>query len=180
MKIQIISDLHQEFGSIELSFSNADVIILAGDINIGIKGIEWILKEITDKPVIYVLGNHEYYKGAYPKTLHKIKAIAQETNVHVLENESIEIGNVRFHGATLWTDFALFGSSRIYGALCQEKMNDYKKIRRDPAYSRLRSIDVYKIHNESILWLANSLSKYKDQTNIVITHHAPSIILLFR
>ncbi|MDP9962085.1 metallophosphoesterase [Chryseobacterium lathyri] len=73
MKIQIISDLHQEFGSTDLFFDHADVVVLAGDVNLGTKGIEWIKLKIGNKPVIYVLGNHEYYKGSYPKTLHKIK-----------------------------------------------------------------------------------------------------------
>jgi predicted phosphodiesterase len=73
MKIQIISDLHQEFGYTDLSFNNADIVVLAGDVNLGTKGIEWVKAKISGKPVIYVLGNHEYYKGSYPKTLHKIK-----------------------------------------------------------------------------------------------------------
>jgi len=175
MKIQIISDLHQEFGSTELAFNNADVVVLAGDVNVGVKGVQWILNAIPDKPVIYVLGNHEYYKGTYPKTLNKIKALAENTNVHVLENEAVEVNGIVFHGATLWTDFSLFGNSMEYGIICQGRMNDYKKIRRDPSYSKLRSIDVYRIHIKSILWLAKSLDEHKNKTNIVVTHHAPSI-----
>ncbi len=175
MKIQIISDLHQEFGMSEFSFESADVVVLAGDVNIGTKGIEWIKKSIHNKPVIYVLGNHEYYKGSYPKTLNKIRALASETNVHVLENRSVEIDGVCFHGATLWTDFSLFGNPKTYGSLCQEKMNDYKKIRRDPTYSKLRSIDTFGIHNRSMNWLENSLEESKSDVNIVVTHHAPSI-----
>ncbi|SDL10082.1 Uncharacterised protein [Sphingobacterium mizutaii] len=31
MKIQVISDLHQEFGISELTFEKADVVVLAGD-----------------------------------------------------------------------------------------------------------------------------------------------------
>jgi len=175
MRIQIISDLHQEFGITQLNFDNADVIVLAGDINLGTKGIEWIIKEIKNKPVIYVLGNHEYYKGTYPKTLHKIKELAKNTNIHVLENESVKINNITFHGATLWTDFSLFGNPRTYGILCQNKMNDYKKIRRDPSYSKLRTIDTYRIHNESLRWLTKSLEEKQGDINIVVTHHAPSI-----
>jgi hypothetical protein len=49
-------------------FEGADLIILAGDINLGTKGIEWIKATITDIPVINVLGNDEYYKGSHPKT----------------------------------------------------------------------------------------------------------------
>jgi len=119
MKIQIISDLHQEFGLSDLSFDRADVIVLAGDINLGTKGIDWIKTKISDKPVIYVLGNHEYYKGSYPKTLNKIKETSKNTNVHVLEDSFVDIENIRFHGATLWTDFSIFGDPRYYGMTCQ-------------------------------------------------------------
>nr|WP_319397282.1 metallophosphoesterase [uncultured Carboxylicivirga sp.] len=175
MKIQIISDIHQEFGFNQFSFDNADIVVFAGDINLGVKGISWMVKEISNKPVIYVLGNHEYYKGSYPKTLLKIKEVAKGTNIHVLENESIEIDGITFHGATLWTDFSIFGNPIKYGIICQEKMNDYKKIRRDPSYSRLRTIDTFNLHNQSISWLKKSLIGSKTVTNIVVTHHAPSI-----
>nr|WP_321451341.1 metallophosphoesterase [uncultured Carboxylicivirga sp.] len=175
MKIQIISDIHQEFGFNQFSFDNADIVVFAGDIDLGVKGISWMVKEISNKPVIYVLGNHEYYKGSYPKTLLKIKEFAKGTNIHVLENESIEIDGITFHGATLWTDFSIFGNPMNYGIICQEKMNDYKKIRRDPSYSRLRTIDTFNLHNQSISWLKKSLIESKTVTNIVVTHHAPSI-----
>lgn len=175
MKIQIISDLHQEFGKTDLSFDNADVVILAGDVNLGTKGIEWIKINIPDKPVIYVLGNHEYYKGAYPKTLYKIKEAARNSNIFVLEDESVDIEGIRFHGATLWTDFSIFGDPRYYGFLCQNGMNDYKLIRRDPSYSKIRSIDVFKIHQISRAWLKESLEESKERRNIVVTHHAPSL-----
>jgi Icc-related predicted phosphoesterase len=175
MKIQVISDLHQEFGFMDISFENADLVILAGDINLGTKGIEWIKATIKNIPVIYVLGNHEYYKGSYPKTLKSIQELAKDTNVHVLENKSVVIGNITFHGATLWTDFALLGDSRLNGSFCQEKMNDYKMIRRDPSYSKLRSIDTYVIHQASLKWLQASLESASTEKNIVVTHHAPSI-----
>jgi predicted phosphodiesterase len=54
MKIQVISDLHQEFGCVDISFEGADLVILAGDINLHIKRIEWIKSTITAVPVIYV------------------------------------------------------------------------------------------------------------------------------
>lgn len=171
MKIQIISDLHQEFGSSELSFEQADVVVLAGDVNIGTKGIDWIKTKIPGKPVIYVLGNHEYYKGSYPKTLYKIKEAAKGSGVFVLEDDFVDIDGVRFHGATLWTDFSIFGAPRYYGSVCQNGMNDYRKIRRDPSYSKMRSIDVFKIHQVSRAWLQESLEQSKGLKNIVVTHH---------
>ncbi|WP_079242443.1 metallophosphoesterase [Chryseobacterium indologenes] len=175
MKIQVISDLHREFGSTELCFDHADVLVLAGDINLGTKGVEWIKETIPNKPVIYVLGNHEYYKGSYPKTLNKIKEAALDTNVHVLENSFVDIDGIRFHGATLWTDFSIFGNPVQYGMLCQSKMNDYKMIRRDPSYSKMRTLDTFKIHQLSKQWLKESLEDSKGLKNIVVTHHAPSL-----
>ncbi|AZA99454.1 phosphoesterase [Chryseobacterium joostei] len=175
MKIQIISDLHQEFGQTELCFDHADVVVLAGDINLGTKGIEWIKDKIANKTVIYVLGNHEYYKGSYPKTLNKIKDASQNSNIFVLENSSVDIDGIRFHGATLWTDFSIFGNPVKYGMLCQPKMNDYKKIRRDPSYSKMRTMDTFKIHQFLKVWLEESLKNSKEFKNIVVTHHAPSI-----
>ncbi len=175
MYIQIISDLHQEFGALEHNFSKADLVVLAGDINIKGRGIEWIKEAIPNIPVIYILGNHEYYKGSYPKTLRKIQEMAEGTHIHVLENESVEIDGIIFHGATMWTDFSLFGNPRYYGVLCQDKMNDYKRIRLDPSYSKLRSIDTFRFHQKSIHWLEQSLKASEGKTNIVVTHHAPSI-----
>lgn len=175
MKIQIISDLHQEFGQTELCFDHSDVVVLAGDINLGTKGIEWIKAKITNKPVIYVLGNHEYYKGSYPKTLNKVKEAALESTIFVLENSFVDIDGIRFHGATLWTDFSIFGNPVKYGMMCQPKMNDYKMIRRDPSYSKMRTIDTFKIHQLSKIWLQESLEESKEHQNIVVSHHAPSI-----
>ena len=174
MKIQILSDLHQEFEQKDFIYNKADLIIIAGDLDVRTRGIEWLLNTITSIPIIYILGNHEYYGGSYPATLLKIKQKALGTNVHVLENETIDIDGIRFHGATMWTDFSLLGNPKYYGIICQERVNDYKKIRRDPTYSKLRTIDTFSFHNQSRKWLEQSLSMSDKTCNIVITHHAPS------
>ncbi len=175
MKIHIISDLHREFGYNDINLNLADVLILAGDTDLGVKGISWLKSLSLNIPIIYVLGNHEYYKGAYPKTLYKIKDAASNSNIHVLENESLEINHVCFHGCTLWTDFSLKGNPAVYGSLCQSCMSDYKKIRLGDNYAKLRSIDTFRIHQTSRQWLTESLRVSEAQHNIVVTHHAPSI-----
>lgn len=126
--------------------------------------------------MIYILGNHEYYKGSYPKTLNKIKSAAENTNIRVLEDSFLDIEDIRFHGCTLWTDFALFGNSVEAGMYCQPKMNDYKMIKRDPSYSKMRTVDTFKIHQFSKHWLNESLENSTKEKNIVVTHHAPSLL----
>ncbi|HAO27553.1 MAG TPA: hypothetical protein DCQ68_07480 [Chryseobacterium indologenes] len=55
MKIQIISDLHREFGQTELCFDHSDAVVFTGDMSLGINGVEWIKTKIPNKPVTYVL-----------------------------------------------------------------------------------------------------------------------------
>lgn len=171
----MLSDLHQEFGFCEVSFAGAELVILAGDTNLGTKGVDWVRSAIPAIPVLYLLGNHEYYNGSYPRTLHKILDAAKNCNIHVLENRAVTFDHVTFHGCTLWTDFALFGDPVVYGRICQDRMNDYRMIRKDPSYSRLRSIDTCGIHHASVRWLKASLEASETRRNVVITHHAPGI-----
>ena len=73
MKIQILSDLHIEFQDYTYQKCDADVVVLAGDIHTKDKGIKWAIENIVDKPVIYVLGNHEFYGRSYPKFINEAK-----------------------------------------------------------------------------------------------------------
>jgi predicted phosphodiesterase len=109
MKIQVLSDLHLEFIPFQPLITDADVVVLAGDIHLGTEGLQWAKEIFTDKIVIYVLGNHEYYYHTTPTLIHQLRQLAIHSQVHVLENESIEIEGVKFFGCTLWTDFKLWG-----------------------------------------------------------------------
>lgn len=61
MNLYVLSDLHTEFADFDLPETNADVVVLAGDIGVGTGGLDWIRKQRLHKPVIYVPGNHEFY-----------------------------------------------------------------------------------------------------------------------
>ncbi|RJX30894.1 MAG: phosphoesterase [Oxalobacter sp.] len=129
MKIHFLSDIHLEFGkwtkSIDVNAIDADVTVLAGDIGVGLEGIQWALT--IERPVIYVMGNHEFYgQRKMAELWRKAREKVAGTHVHLLENESVLIntpGNpleqVRFIGAVFWTDFCLLGSEQ------QEQMMDY-------------------------------------------------------
>ena len=177
MKLHILSDLHIEFGNFEICETNADIVVLAGDIHVGTKGIEWATQAIKGKEVIYIIGNHEYYRRALPKLTDKIKDFAKDTNIHVLENDAITIGNVKFLGCTLWSDFQLLNNLDISVVTAAEKMNDYRLIRVSPKYRRLKPSDTGIIHRNSRKWLENQIKVNGDSRikTVVITHHAPSI-----
>lgn len=174
MKIQIFSDLHIEFADLDIDTSGADVVILAGDIHIKDKGLKWAIENIPDTPVLYVLGNHEFYGDAYPKLIDSLKVQAAGSNVHILEKEMVSIDGVNFLGCTLWTDFNLFDDLRLTGYECQQLMTDYRRIRVSPRYSKLRSMDVAAIHRQSLEWIRQTLKENTGESNVVVTHHAPS------
>ena len=138
-------------------------------------GLICALETITNKPVIYVFGNHEFYTKAYPKLIDTLKELAKGTNVHILENEILTIDGVNFLGCTLWTDFNLFGDPGYSGYHCQQRITDFRKIRLYPRYSKLRAVDVSAIHHQSLRWLKSELEHKQGQNNIVITHHGPSL-----
>ena len=175
MKIQVLSDLHIEFEPFNVNTDNADVVVLAGDIHVDNRGVLWAFENIKDKPVLYVLGNHEFYGKAYPKLVDSLKEQTQDSNVHILENDTFSYNGVNFMGCTLWTDFNLYGDARLAGFECQQVMSDYRKIRVSPQFSRLRSLDVSHIHTHSLNWLTKELETHKGETNVIITHHGPSV-----
>ena len=156
--------------------TDSDVVILAGDIHVGKKGIDWAKVNFPDKPVIYVLGNHEYYSRAFPKHINDLKQLAEGTNIHILENNRLVVDEVVFLGCTLWTDFKLFGEPRIAGYQATQTMNDYRRIRVSPQYRRLRSLDTAIIHVKSLRWLCEEVEKVRahESKAVIITHHAPS------
>jgi predicted phosphodiesterase len=174
VKLHILSDVHVEFEDFEPPETGADVVVLAGDIHVGVKGLEWAAARFPSTPVIYVLGNHEYYGAALPKHTRRMRELSEGSNVRVLENERAVIDGVVFLGCTLWTDFRLFGDPRIAGYEATQKMTDYKKIRVSPEYRRLRSVDTAGEHNLSLQWLTKELDTCSPAKTVIVTHHAPS------
>ena len=172
MKCHIISDLHLEFAPLEIPPTDADVIVLAGDIDRGVSGMEWILYHFPNRPVVYVLGNHEFYHGDIIELRKSISEMADGTNVHVLENSAVEIGGYTFLGCTLWTDFSLRGNAERAMARAEELMNDFRIISNKSR--RLRARDVARLHWESDTWLLSELPKHDRARTVVVTHHAPS------
>ena len=176
MKLHILSDLHIEFEMFDPPQTGADVVILEGDIHVGKKGLAWAQANFSTQPVIYVFGNHEYYGKAFPKHVGDLKQSTTGTNIHVLENDRLVIGGVTFLGCTLWTDFKLFRDPKLAGYHATQTMTDYRKIRVNPQYRKLRSVDTAVVHAKSLRWLYEEVETLKSNGNkvVIITHHAPS------
>jgi len=175
MRIRVLSDLHQEFGELDVPEVDCDCVVLAGDTSTRHNGLRWALRRFTTTPVIYVCGNHEYYGESLPSLTTHLREEAQGTNVHVLENESVTIGGVHFFGCTLWADLALFGDWRFGAAFAGMQLNDYKRIRYSPeGYRRLQPDDTRRLHRASLEALQEFCKSHQPRRSVIVTHHAPS------
>lgn len=210
MRIGLMSDLHREFhpapprgsprdavghepfGPHGISLASlrgrCDVLVIPGDFDTGAKGAEALIaaSEYLGVPIVYVPGNHEFYGQKIYKALRVLRARLAGSAVHLLDRgvATFTAGGVsaRFLGATLWTDFALFGAdkSELHMGLAQDRKNDFRRITVGPEdvgrpiYRRLLPRDTLGFHLRDLRWLRDRLEEPFDGRTVVVTHMAPS------
>lgn len=185
MRLLILSDLHHELWRqfapvVDPTVSRPDVVILAGDIDTGARAVTWAAEIFTGLPVLYVHGNHEGYGHNLEDVQLDIAAACEATtNVHFLNCGEFRLGPVRFLGATLWTDFKLFGDEDRQAAMrnAEAAMFDYQRIRlASSGHRKLRTGDTAQFHAEQSRWLQGKLEEPFTGKTVVITHMAPSML----
>jgi predicted phosphodiesterase len=204
MKFAVCSDLHLEFGPLELkNTENADVLVLSGDIcvakDLAIKesarSETWMafFEQVSAefKNVIYIMGNHEHYHGDFAKSYDQLKnALAAMPNIHVMEKEFITLGDVTFVAGTLWTDMNKEDPSTLYGI--KGYMNDYRIIDDSSEVVNYKTFDdedkpIFKtrpakfspeksvIEHKAMLKLIDEVCfGLPNEKIVVVGHHAPS------
>lgn len=176
MKIQIASDLHFEHGGSALRRRDivGDVLVLAGDVAASPRHLVEKLRGIVpnDLPVVFVLGNHEFYDHDWTGSIAEYRNALNSSglNVRLLENESKEIGGIRFLGCSLWTDY--FGGKTA--EFCEFNMADFYHIRATGKPLSWR--DVAARYGKSLEWLSSALKTPFSGSTVVVTHHAPSAL----
>jgi predicted phosphodiesterase len=177
MLLWILSDLHLEFTlGWELPSGDTrprfDVLVVAGDLIPRMeRGVVWLLARVTDRPIIYVPGNHEFYGCDIDRTVEKARQAAAGTNVRILQNDSVEIDGVLFVGGTFWTDFALLGNPDHAMQIAGYGMNDYYRIRKRRYEMRLRPTDTLARHLETREFIARTTREAPIGRTVVVSHH---------
>ena len=189
MKIHLLSDIHLELGPKrrerwQPEVLDADVTILAGDIDQGPRVVEWASRAFPGR-VLIVAGNHEFYGGHLQRTARKMRE-ASTNRVQFLDCDEAVIDGVRFLGGTCWTDFeGLFEGQAperhewlrtMSRSFVQAGMTDYRRIRtarEGKPFARIISGDTAALAVRFKSWLADKLSEPFDGQTVVITHHAP-------
>lgn len=184
MKIRIMSDIHNDVNH-KYPFRLADVdkfTIVAGDIS-GSRydTINWVNDNM--KNGIIIGGNHSGYSDDNVSLQHIHKELSNyyklEDNVSYLENNYKIIDDIVFIGATLWTDFKLYGESfQLWDMQNAVKyINDYRynHYEDNSKLRLLRPEDTLNMFNESFKFIKDTVKQFKDKKVVIITHHAPSI-----
>lgn len=176
MRIHVLSDLHNEFSPFMPVVADADVVVLAGDIDVKGRGVPWA-RDAFACPVLYVPGNHEYYGGHLARTLAKMREAADE-RVRVMECDEVVIGGARFLGATGWTDYSATGSPALAEWDARQTMVDFRKIRTGDTFRKTRPADYAERARRTKQWLREQLAQPFAGPTVIITHHAPSVVSL--
>ena len=197
MRVNLISDLHLEFG--DLVLPGGDVLILSGDV-VEAKHLQQAdytpeiigLSERTGmkfhryarffneecskyREVIYVMGNHEHYGFKFDNTYRQL-ADNLPSNVHLLEKETYEIDGVVFIGGTMWTD--LNKGDPITSYTLKSGMNDYRVITKHykdrNVYHKLTPEVTREEHMKTKRFISDAVAAAGDKKVVVVTHHSPS------
>lgn len=181
---------HPTRGPILNSVGDVDLVILAGDIHNGLRGVVYAdqVAKYFNAPVVMIAGNHEFYHHDMAVSLPAMRKAVLKTagRVWFLQDDAVsfEIAGETIHvlGCSLWTDYALNGDPPAAMAYAQSTMNDHVLIKlNDVPFTPL---DALGFHQNSVRWLHRELpaiaaSGALDKT-IVVTHHAPTAQALGR
>jgi predicted phosphodiesterase len=182
VRIALVSDTHLEFGANQRVFeennffapdpASYDVLVLAGDIDYGFRGIDKFRAVIpVNKPLIYLFGNHEHYRRNLTDLVNASKSYDKYPNTHILAPGTTTLDGINFIGATLWSSGLLNGypDSR---AQIQLGINDFRLIMCgvvDPFTVHFMN-RLYEMDRDYINHELNTLNG----TKVVITHFLPS------
>ena len=116
--------------------------------------------------VFIIFGNHEYHghRGDYQELDQWFERWLLEqnlTNVHFLQNRSVELQGVKILGTTLWSRIQVKQYTKISRVL-----RDYRATNATPSMTTA-------LHNQAVAWLEQELSKPCEFPCIVLTHHVP-------
>lgn len=188
MLVRPFSDLHAEFWPANktarilemvvppLPTDQKTVALIAGDLGLAHRQESWMkILSILAKQfmaVIYVEGNHFFYHNDFFGRIQELKSkISLPQNVYFLENEAVEIDEILFVGATLWTDFQRKDFFKMQYA--RKNMNDFLLIKK-PGGQRLLPEDTADLFQESKSYIFDTLKKAGKKKTVVVTHHGVS------
>lgn len=172
MKIQILSDLHTEFGYYEIKNTDSDIVVIAGDVGRGYNVINYLNSNIKNKQVLFVPGNHEFHYQDFNNLTKTFNLYNRKGNIEVLEKNIKIIDDYLFIGFTMWSDFNLYNNKCISKIHIEKNVNDFELIKYKDR--KLEVDDISDANAWDMEWFRDILYNNKEYKKIIITHNAPS------
>lgn len=196
MRIQLFSDLHLES---DPDFTptigpGTDVVVLAGDIGSyqpgsRLRGEDFGLARFAparlaaDCKVLYIPGNHEFDSFEFDQAYARLRDTCAQLGITWLESEVIAIGDVRFVGSTLWSDFDAFVSGeRSLDAQLRARTKAFRAanfyLSRNTTLKSGAPVlaeEIREMSLQSQAWLRAALATPFDGRTVAVTHFAPSL-----
>lgn len=176
MKIQLMSDLHLSVFAMPAPRTDADVVVIAGDLARPKGSIAWAAQYA--QPTLFVAGNHEFYGSDLETTVAQLKEHARGTQVQVLDCDEWRYEGVRFLGCTLWSDYRLIAdpAQRELGLQQATTMvRDFSRIAVASGRSELFTPAMSQtLFDKSVAWLESKFGQQHDGPTVVVTHFAPA------
>lgn len=176
VRVAVASGLHVEFGTDAPDLAGrADLLVTAGDIAGGAGAIGWLAS--SPVPVVYLLGNQEFYGRDIERTRAEIAAAAYP-HIIVLDDQRVDLEfegrRLRVLGSTLWTDYCLYGEvlRETCRRLASAGLNDHRLIRFRKR--RWTPADAAAAFEETRRFLSREPAAPFDGVTLVATHHAPT------
>lgn len=112
----------------------ANIPVVAGDIAgcLSTMGWDWLenQRRRLDIPIVVVAGNRNFWTASLDREIPGARACLQVDGIHILDSDAVKIGDVRFVGGTLWTDYAICRDGTHKGQFkAQASMNEFKYTR---------------------------------------------------
>jgi len=176
MKILLLSDLHLSMHPLAPPATDADVVVLAGDLGRPAAALAWA-RQFT-QPTLLVAGNHEFYGSDLPSTLAQLREGAAGSSVRVLECDEWRHAGVRFLGCTLWSDHRLHADPQQRELGLQQALafvRDFSRIGVAPGSDeKLTPALAQLLCDRAVAWLDGKFAEAFDGPTVVITHFAPT------
>ena len=178
MKIQYCSDLHLEFQENKNFLKEhpieaaGEILILAGDVVPFARMDKHtdFFSYISDhfQATYWIPGNHEHYHSDIRKKSGTLNENIR-TNVHLVNNITIEKDTIRFIFSTLWSKIHPDNQWNI-----EKKISDFQVIKYK-GYGF--SVDKFnELHEESLHFIIPELHRNNPGKTIVVTHHVPTFL----
>jgi predicted phosphohydrolase len=178
MKLQYASDLHlelaenKEFLRVHPIKPEGDILLLAGDI------VPFRLMDrhadffdyLSDnfKITYWIPGNHEYYHSEINERSGYLTEKIRD-NVFLVNNTSVEIGNLNVIFSTLWTNISPANQYEI-----KLGYSDFHAIMDNGVMLNISQYNI--MHNQCLTFLKGEFVSNKSGKMIVVTHHLPTFI----